>query len=146
MTTIAYRDGMLAADTALSYGSMLRGATKIVRAPDGVLAGAAGNATYCTAFLDWACGERSPKNAPKAKMSNGSMDRGVLFHPSGLVEIFEQDGIIRCRPPYYAFGSGKAEALGAMFVGATAEQAVRAAIEHDPDTGGDVITVTHADD
>lgn len=142
MTTIAYRDGVLAADTALSYGSMLRGATKITRCSDGVLAGAAGNAGYNTLFLQWA--ERGRHGEPPvAQRVDDGLDRGVLFYPDGVVEIYEANGVYRCRPPYYAFGSGKSEALGAMFAGADAEMAVRAAIEHDPGTGGDITVLRH---
>jgi hypothetical protein len=143
MTTIAYRNGVLAADTALSYGCMLGGATKIVRCAEGVLAGAAGTGGYNTAFLQWAAHTPRDTEPPKAKRLEDIMDRGVLFFPDGLVQIFEEDGLYECRPPYYAFGSGKAEALGAMFAGADAETAVRAAIEHDPHTGGAVLCLTH---
>jgi hypothetical protein len=122
---------------------MLRGAVKITKDPDGVLAGAAGSAGYNGAFLRWAVGKRRRRNLPTATRSDDGMDRGVLFYPDGSVEIFEDVGSICIRPRYYAFGSGKAEALGAMFAGASAADAVRAAIEHDADTGGDVTVLRH---
>jgi len=42
------------------------------------------------------------------------------------------------RAPFYALGSGYQVAMGAMEFGATAEEAVRAAIKWDTGSGGDV--------
>lgn len=138
MTTIAYRDGVLAADTIMCMGGTLIGSTvKIARRMDGAMAGSAGGATYNAAFSLWFLdGEIGPP--PKAEQDDHSFDRGVIFRADGTLEVFEPRGRFSATAPYFAFGSGKELALGAMFAGADAVTAVRAAIAHDPHTGGDI--------
>lgn len=146
MTTIAYRDGVLAADTMMCSGGVLSGrSTKIVRRRDGTMCGAAGGATYGEAFKRWVLnGER--RKPPKATQGDGWFDRGAIFRPDGKIVVFEPDGAFEVEAAYYALGSGKEAALGAMFAGADAVTAVRAAIEHDPHTGGDVTVLKRKSD
>jgi len=143
MTTIAYKQGVLASDTGATMGgSRLGRVEKIVRAADGRLAAAAGNAAYAHAFRAWVLkGEGEP---PSAKSDDPSVaNRGIIFHPCGRIQVFEDVGSFDVTAPYYAIGSGRPEALGAMHAGATAEQAVRAAMEHDEHTFGEVLVLTH---
>lgn len=143
MTTIAYRNGVLAADTRMCLGDNLLGTTvKIARNANGDLAGAAGDATYNFAFLKWFTGlESTPP--PEAKQTDNNIDRGVIFRKNGVIEVYEPRGQFQVVAPYYAFGSGRPEALGAMYAGADAETAVRAASAHDAFTGGDVTILRH---
>ena len=116
--------------------------TKISRRSDGALAGAAGDATYNSAFLMWFLSFQL-NDAPKAEESDNTIDRGVIFYPDGRIDVYEPRGRFAVKAPYYAFGSGKAEALGALFAGADAETAVRAAIAIDPHSGGNVTVLSH---
>ena len=138
MTTIAYKDGALAADTAMCQGGVMMGAVvKIARRADGDMCGSAGDAAYNAAFRDWfLLGENGP--APEAKQEDNAIDRGVIFRKSGKIEVFEPRGKFSVQAPYFALGSGKESALGAMFAGADAETAVRAAIQFDPHTDGEI--------
>lgn len=122
---------------------MVGSAQKIVRRADGDMAGSAGDAAYNAAFSKWFLGRERGK-PPEAKEGDNWIDRGVIFRRTGRIEIFEPRGRFDCTAPYYALGSGKEAALGAMFAGGDPETAVRAAIEHDPHTGGGV-TVLRAD-
>lgn len=141
MTTIAYRDGVIAADTMeVTSNSIIGVATKIARRDDGCLAGAAGDAVYSRAFLQWFEGGEKG-NVPEGFSEDGYIDRGVIFRPNGIIEVYEPRGMFETTAPYYAIGSGRPEALGAMFVGADPEAAVRAAIAHDVHTGGEVIVL-----
>lgn len=144
MTTIAYKDGVLAADTAMCQGgSMMGSIVKIARRDDGDMAGAAGNANFNALFIKWfLTGEAG--DSPKATESERHMDRGVIFRKAGGIDVFEVNGAFRCEADYFAFGSGMDYALGAMFAGAGAGTAVHAAIKHDPHSGGNV-TVLHAE-
>lgn len=144
MTVIAYRDGVLAADTRACMGEQTVGTvTKIARNDKGDLAGAAGAASYNHAFLRWFAGGEQG-DAPLAKeVTNASYDRGVIFRRAGPIEVHEPSGKHEMRANYYALGSGRPEALGAMYAGATAEGAVRAAIAHDITCGGDITTLRH---
>lgn len=139
MTTIAYRAGILAADTRVIQGSSIIGrATKIVRRDDGALAGGAGDLPWVQAFHRWFL-EGADGDPPPVE--DGS--KGVIIIRNKPIEMFEEGGAFEFRPPYFAFGSGKEFALGAMFAGASAPEAVKAAMNFDPGTGGRVMTLTH---
>lgn len=134
MTTIAYRDGVLVADTKIARGDSVCGrVVKIAKRADGAVGGASGDATFMYAFLEWMRGERSERPAPDRE--GGS---AVVITPDGRIEQVEFGGSFFVEAPYWALGSGRPEALGAMFVGADAETAVRAAMAHDAFTGGDL--------
>jgi hypothetical protein len=144
MTTIAYRDGVLAADTGVATegGSRVGSMVKIVRGPTGNLGGASGTAGYSEAFKRWVLGgEQEPPPEPKSE--ERYFDKGAVFHADGKIDIHEPGGRFIVAAPYYAFGSGSPEALGAMFAGADAETAVRAAIAHDTGTHGSVTVLRH---
>jgi len=53
----------------------------------------------------------------------------AYFQPSPIVD------------PYFAVGSGQQFATAAMYMGATAEEAVKVAMALDPNTGGDIQTL-----
>ena len=145
MTTIAYRDGVLAADTGATCGSSRNGAvSKIVRRADGAMAGAGGSASYTHAFLKWFVS--GDGQAPDAKEDNNSMDSAVVFMTDGTIEVYEPRGSFTITAPYYAMGSGRPEALGAMFAGADAKRAVEAAMAHDAHTFGSITLLTHAEE
>lgn len=138
MTTIVYRDGVLAADTRMIAGTAIIGSiAKIVRRDDGALCGGAGHASVVQAFQRWFLDgeEGDPPVEDETKM--------FVISPKGNVEMFEVDGTIEWRAPYFAMGSGKEFALGAMYAGASAEEAVKAAMKFDPYSGGKVMTLTH---
>jgi hypothetical protein len=143
MTTIAYRAGICAADTLAQIGSTSLGSvTKIVRSASGDLAGAAGLASYAEAFRHWVTGGENG-DPPQARETDHVFDRGVIFRRSGEIVVFEPEGRFSVAAPYYAFGSGKEIAIGAMFMGATAPQAIEAAIKHDDGTGGEITVLRH---
>lgn len=140
MTTIAYRDGTLAADTGVctNNGGCVAYMSKIAKGPDGTVGGASGRGVFGHAFLAWV---RSGRHGAPPEAKEG--DRGIVVTPDGLIHAYEDGGTVTLRGPYFAIGSGTSEALGAMFAGATAEQAVRAAIAHDDGTFGEVETLGH---
>lgn len=143
MTTIAYRSGVLAADTGTTVGGTRIGDTsKIGRAVDGSLYGAAGRSTYASAFREWAHDMRCG-TPPEAIVDGNYCDRGLIVYPDGRIEIYEQGGKFTVAAPYYAMGSGRCEALGAMHAGGDAEAAIRAAMAHDESTYGHIESVAH---
>lgn len=141
MTTIAYRDGLVSADTGLSSstGSRVGFTSKIAKGPDGAIGGACGSAVYGEAFLGWVRSGRygAPPTADD--------DTGIVVDPSGRVTVYQKGGTLQMRGPYFAIGSGTGEALGAMHAGASAEGAVHAAVAHDDGTFGDVETLRIGD-
>jgi len=138
MTTIAYKDGVLAADTLCVNGHIRSGfVTKIIRGPNGELGGAAGNAGYNRLFQDWVAGGRVG-DAPIPKQDDECRDLGFVVLPDGVIEQHEPEGLNLIRADMYAAGSGRNVAQGAMAAGASAEEAVRIAIGLDCYSGGEI--------
>lgn len=142
MTTIAYRNGWIAADTGLSDNSTRdMFMTKIAKNSKGHLAGASGAATWLHAFLTWFKDGR----VGEIPISNGRNGCAIIVEKRNAVICVESiDGKIGTFPisgPYQTLGSGSDFALGAMFAGATASAAVRAAMRHDNGTFGRVQTL-----
>lgn len=137
MTTIAYRNGIMAADTQVSTGDVNDCfITKLAKNKKGDIAGAGGPLGYKYKFLKWF--KSGEKGKPPSCVDESAGFEGVIVRKSGKIEIYDQEvkSTIRCN--YYAFGSGNHLALGAMANGATAKQAVKAAIKHDVYSGGKI--------
>lgn len=138
MTTIAYRAGVMAADTQVTAGIIVGTTTKIVRRKDGALCAGVGSLPWVQAFHRWfmAGEEGDPPEVPEDS-------RGLIIGKRGPFEMFETNGAFEIKEPFIALGTGREFALGAMYVGATAAAAVKAAMEFDPYSGGKVMTLTH---
>jgi len=139
MSTIAYRDGVIAADTGVSDSGSRLGFVHKIAVVDGVqgkeFAGAVGTAVFAYQFLQWF--KNGEKEAPP-KYSNDDGDLGLIVRRLGYLEIYEEKGFFRVKAPYFAIGSGSPEARGAMFMGASPEQAVKAAMDCDVKTFGEI--------
>lgn len=139
MTTIAYRNGCIAADSA-SFAGWSRNGTcrKIARNAAGDLAGVCGSATYMGEFLRWFEGnEDGPP--PEARVEDGGADAALIIRRDGQATQFEKGGSFNLSGDWFALGSGGPEARGALQVGAEAIQAVQAAIVLDAFTDGPVV-------
>lgn len=139
MTTIAYKDGILAGDT-LSTCNGLRDdyGTKIWRVGR-VLVGAAGSRGECLRFREWVAG--GLVGSPPLTETNG-----IVVSPASVV-CWSEKGCWPVSAPFYAIGTGYELALGAMAHGASADEAVRIAAQFDTRTGGEVTALSlHASD
>lgn len=137
MTVIAYRDGIMASDSCWNdNGLIVTLSTKIVRLKSQALLGEAGDCDTreMQQLLDNAT---DPSGLPSRKdlLEVGIDYQAILVLPDGsvwdvCVDMDKKDaGVFRINRDYYAVGSGKRTALGAMWRGATADQAVHAACE-----------------
>lgn len=136
MTTIAYRDGILAADTRVCAGDMVlpEHATKVFKLDSGALVGYAGSVEQSDA-LHYAVINGHP--TPEHKKV-----QGLMIQPDGSVFNYEGTRWVRAgEAPYYAIGSGSPFALAAMHCGRDARMAIHCAMHFDKDTGGDIIQV-----
>lgn len=157
MTTIAFRDGVLAADSRETSGCEDSGqlaatCVKMFRVGPFVVA-LQGDTTPGIAWLNWFTGMYGIfklKHVPAldqvqpdlvAQFLEREADfTAVVLHPDGALFIYDEWGIPqRITAPYYAVGSGAKVAYGAMHNGATAEDAVAAACVHDPYTSGPIL-------
>ena len=130
MTAIAFRDGLMAADTGVTGGYLIRGHTKkIVRRADGAIAAASGHGGACQAFRDWFLQGGRGRFDPESKRDD---DFGaIIAYPDGLVVGVDAYG----RPtsldaPFHVQGACEDVLFGAMAAGATAEEAVWIAIRN----------------
>lgn len=139
MTTIAYRDGALAADTLINSGSGGRAGftCKIARGPKGTLGGSAGRLEDAALFRTWV--ERDC-TGDQPSFSDGF--DAILVRPDGwLCYVGEKGRIVPFKAEFAAVGSGEQYAMGAMAAGASAEEAVRAAIQFDTGSGGEIVVL-----
>jgi hypothetical protein len=136
MTTIAWRDGVLAADSTGDSGGVRVNITKIFPAGKGRWAAMAG---------DYALGIRYIRAFAKGETIDLSADEAKEFHvvimnPDGtLLECEDGKTALPIEDRFYAIGSGRKCALAAMACGKSAIQAVRIAAQFDINTGGAVI-------
>jgi hypothetical protein len=142
MTTIAYRAGIMAADTAVfDRGCYCGQATKIFRTIDGRLGGVTGCMGDSTAFRDWftAGADGEP---PEFKDEESE---GVIAYPDGRVEWI---GHGRKRyafenAEFHALGSGFRIAMGALHAGMDAVRAIEIACDLDNNTRRPIIVLRH---
>jgi ATP-dependent HslUV protease subunit HslV len=133
VTTIAFKDGILAADSKICAGGTFAGyETKIHKVKGCLIGGAGSNAVYL-AFRSWVAGGMN--GACPLTKDIGNM---FLVPPKGQPICWCDDGPFFLKTPFWSFGSGDAIALGAMEAGASAEEAVACAAKWDSCTGGPI--------
>lgn len=137
MTTIAYRAGIIAADTLSGYGDWkVPGVTeKLHRFKDGSVGGMTGSESLCRRTIDWIERGRSTEQPQPSGEQRGAV---ILMHPAGSVEIFEDGAAYFETAPFMAYGSGQPAALAALHMGASAKKAVSIAMLVDKHSGGQV--------
>jgi hypothetical protein len=139
MTTLVYRSGTLAADSRTTTGGTIDPgyAVKVRRLRDGRLVGFTGHTAQASSFVRWL------EAGATDEQPTLSDSRVVVVTPTGAVSVFEDASFYEAEgSDFYAWGSGAAPALGALYVGADAAQAVEAASRVDPGTGGAVQVVS----
>ena len=138
MTTIAYRDGTIAADSCVSLedegsGDWQGRCVKLFKFPD-MIVGLQGESTPGMVFLDWLRGGKRNRRLEDRIVASGASFEAVVLTRKGL---FTYDHWCRpelCTTEFYAVGSGVKAALGAMHAGASARKAVEIACAIDPYT------------
>lgn len=136
MTTIAYKNGVMAADRLCTKGGLVTGTVRKVWKSQGLLYGVAGSISAVQQIMKWSKGDRNrlptiTHNVPFCCMVVAQ--RGQVFEFSND----DRDGcILTC--DQYAIGSGADLALGAMLAGSGARRAVRLACDLDVHSGGGI--------
>ena len=139
MTTLVYRDGVLAADSQAGIGPyQVPGTTrKVGTLRDGRLVAFVGSCAGGANFIRW-LNAGSPNDPPRL----GRDTVVVVVNLDGTVLVHEDEGVFDGNDaPFLAWGSGLAPALGALHVGASAVEAVKAATLVDSASGGPVQSV-----
>lgn len=133
MTTIAYRDGVMAADTQETGDCTKQRAPKMVRLPCGGVAGGAGYVIPLKRGLAWLA---KPKGQPP-KLKGAQI---LVAYGDGRVGYYADKDWTFCEVHEpYAIGSGTQAAMAAMcYFQTSACEAVEAATTADPNTSGPV--------
>lgn len=131
MTTIAYRDGVMAADSGCFNNGLYEGEVdKIWVMPDVGVMACCGEYGAILKVVEWLKDGAQPNRKPR--LSKESQFAGLLITPEGEV-LHYQIGLrpLRIVADFHAIGSGRQIAVGAMAAGASAEQAVQIACHYD---------------
>jgi len=122
MTTIAYRNGILAADKQATDGGIICKCTKLFTS-NGHAIGVSGTLAFGIAFVKWFQGTRT-SDCPLDEHTYAL----VMNLKTGECEEWEQPGIgIPVEAEFEAIGNGAGLAMGAMEMGADARKAVEVA-------------------
>lgn len=132
MTTIVYRDGVLASDSLATIGeTKVHGRYQKIRRIGDYLVGTAGSVADGQTFVNW-LKHGSEEDPPP----NGSYS-ALIIDPRGRVREIENGSVLPVPrgAKFFAIGSGAPYALAAMYAGATAAEAVKIAAKIDTSTG-----------
>lgn len=135
MTTIAFKDGILAADRRATIGNLNQSSTTKIHRQGGILIAASGVLSECQAFRSWV------KSGLQETDPITEDSTGIIFISPIHAVIWAGAGPQYVTGEYMAFGSGREIALGAMAAGLSAEDAVKLASKHDIYTGNGVDTL-----
>lgn len=140
MTTIAYKDGVLAADTRCTIDDVIDQSEhkKVFHLKNGALVGLAGDLGVITAVLKKL--RRDPDDFEVIKVEKKELN-AIYVRADGKVFEKDSNGWIPVTAKYAATGSGYLAALVAMRCGKSAREAIKIAIEFDKNTGGKVRSV-----
>lgn len=133
MTTIVYRDGVMASDSRAfaGYNAAWGKKSKIRRMDDGTLVGVSANVPGLgEAIIDWYAAGAIFADAPKTTDAKFTL---LAVKPSGEA-FLASDSFFLSGPitaPFFAIGTGEGAAHGAMHMGASAVQAVEIACRID---------------
>jgi ATP-dependent protease HslVU (ClpYQ) peptidase subunit len=135
MTVVAWDGEILAADRQSTDAGLRRTVTKIRRAPDGRLIGAAGNTNICEALRRWWEQGADPEQFPdKDKTSHL-----LVIAPGGRIEFYDGHPVPAVyEAARFAMGSGRDYAEAAMYLGKNAIEAVQIAAHFDVSCGGGI--------
>jgi hypothetical protein len=143
VTTAAYRDGLMVADTrAYGFDRVPVGRkTKIARLDDGrLLCVSTRHIGQPALVLAWVRAGMDPDDRPELDQTC----EVLLVHPDGEADLMDDKlNPARVSAPYYAIGSGKEFAMAAMRLGHGPVEAVAASCGLDPWTDFPLAGFTH---
>lgn len=150
MTTIVYKDGVLAFDSLITAGNTRVGyITKGKRIGDYLVAGA-GDPHFVAEFMDWVRHGFDAQHKPEVTEIDSEI---FCVHKDNLTQVIRYDEDIFpivyaeiVENGGYATGSGAQYALGAMAIGASARVGLWVAKAYDCYTGGELQSISFDDE
>lgn len=140
MSTIAFKDGILASDSACLQSGTSIGKMKKVYRVGKCLIGLCGETAFFTEFVDW-----FRDGADDADTFPWTGDwNALVVSPNNPITLYDNNSmtplVFSKKDKYIAIGSGMDIALGCLYNGGSAKEAVQAAIKHNSSTKGPVRT------
>ena len=129
MTIIAYKDGVLAADSLLVAGSLKVGTDRKLTKIEGYMLGGCGNSEDWEIFLEWFIKTLKNPLTPRPDKIHEQFEaiciknKLILYYGPKLVPF-------KVKNKFHALGDGMDLAYGAMAMGASAKQAVKVACKY----------------
>lgn len=146
MTTIAYRAGILAADTQGTRGNSRIRVRKIQRLDDGSLFAGAGAFPAIVKVHKWANAGMPDDKLPKLALGDDGEVECLIVRPDGTIVLVDEaltpETLVQ---EFVAIGTGCEYALGAMACGRTAARAVKIAARFDTNTSEPIETMQLVD-
>lgn len=133
MTIWVYRNGVLASDSAIFADTIVVGTIRKITKEAGWLAAGAGNARDMALFLDTFEANIEEAEEEFAISSDAKLENlaGIIVSPKGEVYHIDSGGYpYQCDAEFHAGGIGEPMAMGALAMGATAEEAVQVCIDY----------------
>ena len=144
MTVIAYRDGVVAADSQETmWDGRIQQCTKLFKVNDSIVC-TAGDSYTGLIYLEWYKKGANPEYIPDLSMVDISEDfECLVIEKENIYTInrFFQSYEIEMTEGFFALGCGAGYAMAAMEMGANAKEAVRVAIKYDAYCGGKIQTI-----
>lgn len=148
MTTIAYRDGVLASDSLCTVGGSVCGQYDKIADIHGFLLGGCGAIANVCKFFDWFRNKHANYDQPAPIPPDDTL-RPKENEWYTIIMVHKETGTIwqvddggyphRLEADFMAIGSGRQFAIGAMEMGASAAQSITAAMRHDISTPEDIL-------
>lgn len=135
MTVIAYRDGVMAADSRVT-GNFVTTGIKLYRKNSRII-GFAGDLHQALVFVDWYFDNKQRK----PDLANESDWYALVASSDGLEEWNHALRPVQIMDRFYAIGSGAEIAMGAMEAGASAKRAAEIACKRADGCGLPVVTM-----
>jgi ATP-dependent protease HslVU (ClpYQ) peptidase subunit len=136
MTTVAYRNGILAADSQATDSQLweVQKLFDLDTSAGRLMVGVCGDIHAALVFVEWLKNEQSRK----PDINNEDFE-AIVIGKTGRVTIWTQSLVgLTPRGNFFAIGSGGPVAMGAMHAGKSAVDAVKIACKVDPYTRGPV--------
>lgn len=144
MTTVCFREGILAADTLIAYNTITNGERCKIAKCGNYYVALAGSAFLRPVLEKWVTDGCREDAVPKLMMEHVDDFSVIIIDNAGDAFAFDNGFLVPIYAPYTAIGSGALLAYGAMAHGASAEEAVAAAALHDKNTGGRIDSFHYA--
>jgi ATP-dependent protease HslVU (ClpYQ) peptidase subunit len=127
MTIIAYRDGVMAADTCVTDSFITNGMK--LHKKSGHIIGFCGDVAQALVFVDWFFNQKKNR---KPDLASETGWEALVLNKDGVTTWDRSLRPIPMDDHFYAIGSGATLAMGAMEHGASAKKAVEIACKRDP--------------